>query len=216
MLSAICAIYSINRKEGSAKRFQFQKGFVQLKRLRSTVLGDATGTALSRNQNIVYFRQEGETFSRQNATKDEIIKAGENVLVTLYNGKPGEGINKLRLRLFCEKVSTSNTSMQPHTIPPTSAAAQYHSQRVYLHVQDWKSTNKLLNPEGWGWTINDGKLVPIHTNLAPAPQVLKEIIRCHCKTDNCSELYYSQQSAAVVGRTTYIVLLGVENSGVYV
>jgi len=99
------------------------------------------------------------------------------------DGIPGEGLNALRYRRFCEKVLTSSSFVQVHTFPPTSSAAQYHSARVYLHVQQWVGRPTMMNPEDWGWVQIDGKLEPRTTDLPPAPDALLRVIRCNCKTD---------------------------------
>ncbi|KAA0183913.1 hypothetical protein HAZT_HAZT007593, partial [Hyalella azteca] len=38
-------------------------------------------------------------------------------------GRPNEGLDKLRCHKYCEKVSTSTSPVQVHTLPPTAAAA---------------------------------------------------------------------------------------------
>ncbi len=34
----------------------------------------------------------------------------------------------------------------------------------------------------WGWRESEGSLVPVATNLLPAPEDLLHIIRCNCQT----------------------------------
>ena len=63
------------------------------------------------------------------------IAAGEQALVMSYNGKPGETLDCLRYQYFCEIVALNITFVHPQTLPPTSAAAKYHSFRVYLQIQ---------------------------------------------------------------------------------
>ncbi len=115
----------------------------------------------------------------------DIAAAGEEVLVSLYNGKQNERIDVLRYKHFCEKVATSVSHVHPQTLPPSSAAAKYHSFRVYLQVQQWNGFD--LDPLEWGWEKRDGGLMPVHTDLPPAPDELLKIIRCNCHTD-CSTL----------------------------
>ena len=76
-------------------------------------------------------------FIRQSSL-EEIAAVGEKALCCLYGGRPNEGLDVVRYRRFCEKVATSDTTVKVHSLPPTSAAARYHSARVYLQVQlDW-------------------------------------------------------------------------------
>jgi len=42
-----------------------------------------------------------------------------------------------------------------------------------------------MSPLEWGWKKNDDKLMPLLTDLSPAPSELLKIIRCNCQTD-CS------------------------------
>ncbi|KAJ8391936.1 hypothetical protein AAFF_G00084070 [Aldrovandia affinis] len=57
-----------------------------------------------------------------------------------------------------EKVATSTSHVQPQSLPPTSAAAKYHSLRVHYQVQQWKGTVDELLPQEWGWKESDGGL----------------------------------------------------------
>lgn len=67
-----------------------------------------------------------------------------------------------------------------HTLPPTSAAEAYHS---HLQVQTWIGNSSLI-PDDWGWELAKGSLMPVKTDLPPAPEKLLQIIRCNCK-QNC-------------------------------
>ena len=64
--------------------------------------------------------------------------AGEKALVCLYGGASDEGLNTLRYQNFCEKVAKSTSHVEPQTLPPTAAAAEYHNLRVYYQIMDWK------------------------------------------------------------------------------
>ncbi|XP_076444211.1 uncharacterized protein LOC143282453 [Babylonia areolata] len=115
--------------------------------------------------------------------QNDIITAGEKALICLYNGHKEDSLDTLRYQRFHEKVSTCVTTVQIQTLPPTSAAAKYHSLRVYL--QEWINPAADLAPEFWGWHLSSGQLEPRQTDLPPAPEDLLKVIRCNCKTD-CS------------------------------
>ena len=149
----------------------------------SRVFGVGKPVALKKLKISSYFRQQAAVFQDSNACSGDIIAAGENALVSLYNGKPGEKLDTLRFHRFCHKVSSSTSYVQPRNLPPTSSAARYHSLRVYHQVQQWKGVD--LNVEQWGWQITEGQMIPIQTDRKPAPDYLLEAIRCKCKTD-CS------------------------------
>ena len=61
-------------------------------------------------------------------TKQDIIKAGEEAIIAMYNGKGT--LDSLRYQTFCKKVLVSNKVLEAKTLPPTSAAAKYHTMRV--------------------------------------------------------------------------------------
>jgi len=126
-----------------------------------------------------------EVFNNANSLKADIITAGENVIGSMYGGKTSDTLDELRYRCFSEKVANKKIvqAIQAQSLPPTSAA-KFHNLRVYYQVQDWKGNTSLL-PEDWGWQLQGGQLLPVLTDLPPAPPVLLDVIRCKCKAD-CS------------------------------
>ena len=72
-------------------------------------------------------------------------------------------------------------------MPPTLAAAKYHSLQVYFQILEWKGHSGEMNPPEWGWKKSDEKFMPLHTDLPPAPSEILKIIRCNCQTD-CSSM----------------------------
>jgi hypothetical protein len=110
-----------------------------------------------------YFRQQAAVFKNPQATQNDILTAGENALVCLYNGQPGTKLHTLRMQRFYQKVSSSTTCVHPRVLPHTSSAAQYHSQRVYHQAQQWNGVD--LSAEDWGWKISDGRVLHVHTDL---------------------------------------------------
>ena len=151
----------------------------------SHLYGIGKGASLKKFKSSRHFREKAKVFNAESSTHMDIAAAGEEVLVSLYNGKQNERLDVLRYKRFCEKVATSVSHVHPQTLPPSSAAAKYHSFRVYLQVQQWKGFD--LDPLEWGWEKRDGGLMPVHTDLPPAPDELLKIIRCNCHTD-CSTL----------------------------
>ena len=59
-------------------------------------------------------------------------------------------LDELRFEFF--KVSLAKNSQKLELLPPTSMAAKYHSYRVYLQIQFWKSNENhpTKDPEKWG------------------------------------------------------------------
>ncbi|KAK7111484.1 hypothetical protein V1264_011106 [Littorina saxatilis] len=130
------------------------------------------------------FNEQGRIFCSRERTKEVIVAAGERALIHLYNGCKGESLDILRYKRFCEKVATCSASVDVQSLPPTSAAAKYHSLRVYLQVQEWVNLSADLAPEEWGWHLSAGQqLEPRTTDLPPAPEALLRVVRCNCKKD---------------------------------
>ena len=82
-------------------------------------------------------------FDAQSASSQDVIAAGEQVLVSIYNGKPGEVLDSLCYKRFCEKVATNISHLQPQSLPLISAAAKYHSLRVYFQYSSGKVLGRM-------------------------------------------------------------------------
>lgn len=135
------------------------------------------------------FCKQAAVFDAQSPSRKDVVSAGEKALLCLYNGNPEkEGLDSLRHKRFCKKVATSMSFEELKTLPPTSAAAKYHSLRVYYQVRKWKGTADELNPQDWGWEEGDEGLVPVQTHLPPAPPELLSLCACKtgCKNMTCT------------------------------
>ena len=84
------------------------------------------------DQKGALFREPTNILNLPDAAKNEIIVAGEKSLLCLYNCRSDKGLDSLRCTKFCQKVATGTTFLQPESLPPTSTAASYHIQRVYI------------------------------------------------------------------------------------
>ena len=119
----------------------------------------------------------------QKVSMETVQSAGEKVLVMMYGGNPSESLDALRYRLFCSKVAVGTTFVQVHTLPPTSAAARFHSLRVYLQVQEWLGNCQMVEPKQCGWRLERDRLVPVTTDIPAAPSDLLKVIRSSCKSN---------------------------------
>ncbi len=100
----------------------------------------------------------------------------------MYSGKSGELLRHMRYTKFMGIVSSSRTAIEPQKLPPTERAAFFHSLRVHLQVVIWENLgNSELDPTQWGWKLHMSKLIPIMTDIEPAPEDLLKFIRCNCK-----------------------------------
>ena len=103
--------------------------------------------------------------------------------MSMYGGAEVEGLNSLRYRRFCDKVSKGTAAEEPQSLPPTFASSMYHSLRVYYQVMEWKDACINMRPEDYGWNIVDGRYLPIQTDQPAAPSELLDVIYCSCKKD---------------------------------
>jgi hypothetical protein len=88
-----------------------------------------------------------------------------------------ENLNGLRYIHFVKSAATVKVILAP--LPPTTEAAKYHAYRTYHQVQKWLGVkNKATD---WGWEMTATGLVPITTDLEPAPQSLLRMISCKFK-----------------------------------
>ena len=124
-------------------------------------------------------KDQAKAFMSQGDNTDDIISAGETALVCLYNGNPHHGINVLRYEKLCVKAATSTVPVHRVALPPPSGLVKYHSLKVYHQIQEWLGVE--MCSVDWGWKVSAGKLLPIMTDLQPAPQKFLEVVRCACK-----------------------------------
>ena len=71
--------------------------------------------------------------------RKDIIRAGEEAIIDMYTGKGT--LSSLRYQTFCKKVLVNNKVLEARSLPPTSAAAKYHTMRVYCQVLERKGEN---------------------------------------------------------------------------
>jgi len=154
----------------------------------SRIYGIGKNKAIEKLSNHDKFRVAAQAFLKPSASPDNIIQAGNDALVILYNGKEDDTLDKLRYVKFCEKSVSKTAAIEPHALPPTSGALKYHSLRVYQQVQVWNGLEDSVPPEQWGWKVISGKMLPLMTDQPAAPEKLLEMVWCNCKT-GCTTYY---------------------------
>ena len=152
----------------------------------SRLFGIGKGSILKKFKEKAKLQKAALIFDNPHSTQAQIDQAGESALVLIYNGKKGDSLNGLWYKKYCEKVAMSLSQVDPKLLPPTAAAASFHSKRVFLQINQWKDSECDLLPEEWGWTQSETGLHPIATNQPPAPAELLKIIKCNCTTDCAS------------------------------
>ena len=107
--------------------------------------GVGKATALKKFENV----EQAKLFSCHLAVSD-IVSAGEKALMALFSGKPGVGLDLLRYQRYFEKLATKTSHIQPQNLPPTAAAARFHSLHVYLQVKQWQGEDAEMLIKDWG------------------------------------------------------------------
>ena len=93
----------------------------------SRVFGLGKGVLLKKIRSNLHLQQYANVFSSRQSTNEDVQKAGEQTMVILYGGKKDDDLNFLRHKKFCEKVASNVASIEPQTLPPTSAAMKLSS-----------------------------------------------------------------------------------------
>ena len=114
--------------------------------ITSGIYGIGKEAALKLASTSAPFRGYAQVFNHPQASKADLIPAGEAALVTLYKDRPGDKLDLLRLQKFHQKVIVSKYVVGPKVISQTSASSNYHSLRVYLQVHQWMGQEH-MNPE---------------------------------------------------------------------
>ena len=120
----------------------------------SQLHGIGKGTSLKKFKSSKHFQEQAKVSAVEPATLKDISAAGEQVLVNVYNGTPGESLDSLRYKRFCEKVATNTMciySSSDSTSNFSCCKIPYYSLRVYFQIQEWKGCSAELQPLEWGW-----------------------------------------------------------------
>ena len=83
----------------------------------SRLHGLGKGLSLMRIISSALFRYKADQFCKKDATVDDVIDAGEPVLVCLYSGKEGDNLDGLRYAKCCDKVATNTVHIRHQTLP---------------------------------------------------------------------------------------------------
>ena len=170
-----------------------------MRRNISSVLGIGKGASLKAYNQSRYFREQAHVFAKSGVItetiSEQITSAYEKALLHLYKGTDYDNLDSLRYRTFCQKWLQTDLHIKPEVLQPTSAAAKYHSFRVFHQVRLWIGKNPRATE--WAWGIKNEQMQPTETDLGCAPSELLSLIRCNCRT-GCSTLRCSCRKHGLV------------------
>ena len=132
-----------------------------------------------------------EKFYNVSTRIGDLARAGEELMLSIYENKDHNSLDDLRYITFSKKV-TSNTIhvVEAKSLPPTSACTYQHTLRVFHQIQAWLGVD--LDPITFGWTVVDEHLWPVTTSkaIAPTSSSIIIMIKCsckkHCDTNSCT------------------------------
>ena len=116
------------------------------------------------------------------ATKPAVVKAGEKLLLGIYNKKGIQCLNILPQKVFMEKVA-GTTVVKPESLPPRKDSASQHRYHAFHQIQTLLGNP--LDAMKWGWKEVESTRVPVRTTQPAAPDSLLLYIRCGFKEDGC-------------------------------
>ncbi|KAJ8876185.1 hypothetical protein PR048_024094 [Dryococelus australis] len=140
-------------------------------------------------------------FNNPSADKGQIITAGEQFLIQLYNNEDFRSLDELCGRMYARPLARQavTASFELAALPPTSAAQPQDISAEWL--------DNRLCPTDWGCIVSGKSLIPVATELPPAPDDLLQLISCACKAEcatNCcchtTDLSSSMMCAHCSGR----------------
>jgi len=119
---------------------------------------------------------------------DEFDNASTPILQALANlGCGNSGVEQLACRMYQPKTDIKTVKAlrwslfkknqaESERLPPTEAALHQAILRAHYQLLVWNNDHVanpvLSSPEGYGWQDEDGKWVPVMTNLPPAPEAI--------------------------------------------
>ena len=117
-------------------------------------------------------------------TEDPVLKVAESFICSVYSpGRNFSSADDARYFLFCQK------SVKSEALPPTSDCLSHHIKRAnfqaFIRKRALVPLQNIPSAEGNGWTLENGKLLPVLMTKSPAPSGITELTKCHCTTSEC-------------------------------
>ena len=112
-------------------------------------------------------------------------------------------MNKLRYKLF----STSRSTPDIRSLPPTDEALFQHILRSHYQVLIWKSVllkgPPVENATDWGWEIKNGLLEPVIGAYEVAPADVLKVVACGCESEKSCSRRNCSCNASGISCTTF-------------
>ena len=141
----------------------------------------ALNVLLNSPEFIATFKEIGENVTFDSALFESI----ERFVLKLYGLKGCTDVNEGRYVKF----TSSKITPPPQKLPPTRDALLCHCKRVsFVTAMVKKSLEtdfQMPSPDGYGWSITEGKLSIVWIILPPAPDEVLQLVSCNCKKSSC-------------------------------
>ena len=136
---------------------------------------------LSSPEFIETFKQIGNTV----VFHSPLFESIERFVLKLYGLKNCMNVNEGRYVKF----TSSKITPPPEKLPPKRDALLCHCKRVsFVTAMVKKSLEaefEMPSPDGYGWSLVDGKLSIVWILLPPAPDEVLQLVTCNCKSTAC-------------------------------
>ncbi len=137
--------------------------------ITSHIYGQRKGDALKLMYTNQVFQEQANVFCDPDSTTTDVTVAGEKAIVTIYKSLLCDTLDFLKLQRFLNKVGSSTSHVKLEALNLSSAAAKFHSIRVYLQVQQCMGHRDHMKPEDWGWYEKGGKYLLVLTEKETTP-----------------------------------------------
>ena len=78
-----------------------------------------------------------------------------------YRSWANDKLDDLQYKRYTEKMKKAVKAVEVKSLSPTSAAARYHSLRVFYQICEWKGHASDLEPTEWGGKVVGQRFQPI-------------------------------------------------------
>ena len=141
-----------------------------------------------------HFSGLDKVLGEQEATQADLMATANKFMCSLYGVTPGTSMGQARYQLYTKK---GGKPLKYMALPPTDSNLMLHMLRVHHAMILAKAAcykdPPSLDMTSYGWSIQDGSVMPVISTLPPGPDDLMDAIACSraaagkaCSALNCS------------------------------
>ena len=121
---------------------------------------------------------------RTHHPSQETCLALESLLCKVYKSDTAiTKVEEMRWWLFAKK------QVQAENLPPTQGALYQAILRAHYQTLIWNNATtpkpEIPSPNGYGWTLEGNRWMPVMTLQLPAPKAVLSLVKCGCEKSRC-------------------------------